>query len=69
MGRVHYNRGDEIVEITIRDTSGARMEVRRCNITDEIENGRWLKWLIQKWGVKFKIEKSFMDVDNSFLKF
>lgn len=66
MKNVRYNRGDEIVEITIRDQTGARIEVRRNNLNDEKENSKWLKWLITKWGVKFKVDNDFMDLNSEF---
>jgi hypothetical protein len=69
VSKVSYNRGDEILEVTIRDTSGARIEVRRSNISDERENGRILSWLINKWGLKFKYDKSLLDIDNDFFKY
>lgn len=68
MKNIKYNRGDEIVEVTIRDTSGARIEVRRSNLSDDKENGRWLKWLMQKWGVRFKVDGEFLNLDSDFFK-
>lgn len=69
MRGVKYNQGDEIIEVTIRDSSGARQDIRRANKSDEEENGKWLLWLIRKWGVKFKFPKEFMDVESEFFKY
>lgn len=69
MGKPKYNTGDEIIEVTIRDSSGARQDVRRANKLDAEENGKILIWLIRKWGVKFKFNKDFLDLDNEFFKF
>lgn len=69
MRQVHYNQGDEILEITIRDQTGARIEVRRCNLNDEKECGKIVKWLKDKYGFKFKFDKSWLEVDNEFLKY
>lgn len=69
MKGVRYNQGDEIIEITIRDSSGARQDVRRANKLDDEENGKWLMWLIRKWGVRFKIPKGFLDLDSEFLRY
>lgn len=71
MRRPNYNSGDEILEVTIRDTSGSKIEVRRSNLSDKKENGKILKWLIDKWGVKFKIDRtnrSLLDLEEDFLK-
>jgi len=69
MRRVSYNQGDEILEIVIRDQTGSKIEVRRCNIADEKECGRMFKWLKDKYGFKMKIEDGILDVDTEFFKF
>lgn len=69
MSRVNYNLGDEVIEIVVRDSSGAKLEVRRSNISNSKENGKWLTWLIKKWGLKFDVDKSYLDMDNEFFKF
>jgi hypothetical protein len=69
VSRSLYNHGDEILEVTIRDTSGARIEIRRSNISDKKENGNILSWLIKKWNVKFQLDKSFLDIDSDFFKY
>lgn len=69
MRQVHYNKGDEIIEVTIRDQTGARIEVRRCNLSDERECGKLLKWLKDKYGFKIKLDKLWLDSDTEFFKF
>lgn len=69
MKRVHYNRGDEIVEVVIRDSSGARIEVRRCNLSDDKECGHIIKWLKDKYNFKIKVDKEFLDTQNEFFRF
>lgn len=69
MRRVNYNIGDEIIEIVIRDSTGAKLEARRTNASNSKENGRWLTWLIKKWGVKFEVDRAYLDMDSEFFKF
>lgn len=67
---VKYNRGDEIIEVVIRDNSGSKMQIWRNNINDSTANGNLLMCLVTKWGMKFNIKKgSFLDMDSEFLKF
>lgn len=69
MRRVAYNRGDEILEVVIRDQTGSKIEVRRCNIADEKECGRMFKWLKDKYGLKMKLDGNLIDIDSEFFKF
>lgn len=69
MKSVQYNQGDEVIEVTVRDHTGARIEVRRCNLSDEKECGKLVKWLKEKYGFKFKIDREWLELDNEFLKF
>ena len=64
-----YRNGDEILEVCIRDETGAKIEVRRCNRADEIQCGRILVWLRDKWGIRFKIDKGFIEFEDEFLKY
>ena len=66
--KVKFNQGDEILEVTMRDSSMARLECRRCNNNDPEDCGRIIKWLMVKWGTRFKFEKGFLDIDSEFLK-
>lgn len=69
MRRVSYNQGDEILEVTIRDQTGSKIEVRRCNIGDEKECGRIVRWLREKYGFKAKVDKHGLEVESEFLRF
>lgn len=69
MRRVHYNKGDEIIEVTIRDQTGARIEIRRCNLADEEECGNIIRWLKDKYGFRAKINKDWLALDTEFFKF
>jgi len=69
MRSVSYNRGDDILEVTIRDSSGGKIEVRRCNLSDGKQCGMILKWLKDKYQFTPLIDKSFFDLQNEFLKF
>ena len=65
--KVKFNSGDEILEVTIRDASMGKIETRRCNKSDAQDCGEILLWLINKWGVRFKVNKTFFNLDSEFL--
>lgn len=65
---VRYNSGDEVIEIKVLDDKGGKLDARRANKSDSEANSRWLKWLVEKWGVKFK-EQRTEKVDSEFLKY
>ena len=69
MKNVRYNQSDEIIEVIIRDASGQKMQVWRNNISDAKRNGNLLKTLMKKWGMKFELEKGFLDLETEILKF
>lgn len=62
-----FNKNDEIIEVTIRDATGRRIEVRRSNKLDKVGNGKLLMWLMKKWDVKFKVSNELLDFDSDFL--
>lgn len=66
--KIRYNQGDDILEVVVKDATGAKIEVRRANKQDHNECGKIIKWLIQKHGFKFKIDKMWIDMDNEFFK-
>ena len=66
---VNYNQGDEIIEVIIRDGSGAKLQIWRNNIIDSKANGRLLSLLIRKWGMNFDNTKEFTNIESEFLKF
>lgn len=69
MNNVKYNRGDEIIEVIIKDGTGKKMQIWRNNITDSVANGKLLEVLVKKWGMEFgKSNKTFLNLDNEFLK-
>lgn len=69
MKNVKYNRGDEIIEVIIRDSSGSKMQIWRNNINDFRANGKLLMCLIKKWGMRFDLpDKSWLDIDNEFFR-
>lgn len=66
--RIRYNRGDEILDISIRDQSGAKIEIRRCNLSDEEEYGRIVFHIYKKYGKLPKLKgKSLLDMDSEML--
>ena len=67
--RVHYNTGDEIIELTIRDQTGSKIEVYRCNGKDAEELGRILYRIFKKFDIKPKLPNNFLDITNEFFKF
>ncbi len=69
MKNVSYNNRDEIIEVIIRDSSGQKMQVWRNNLRDAKRNGNLLRNLIKKWGMKFELDKGFLDLDTEILKF
>jgi hypothetical protein len=66
--KVHYNQGDEILEVVVKDQTGAKIEVRRCNLADEKECGKIMIWLKDKYGFKVNIDHSFLSLESELLK-
>ena len=71
MGNIIKGSSDDIIEITVRDYSGARQESRRCPAKDEASLDRIIKWLKEKYGTgtTTENEKSWLSLDSEFLKF
>lgn len=68
MGHILYSeRIGDILEVTIRDYSGARIESRKCNLLDKKAIRIIVLWLKEKYGVE--IEKDWFAVEDDFLKF
>lgn len=69
-----YNRGDEIIEITVKDPSGAKEESISFNKLDKKNVARALKYLEEKWGLdtsfyrKVSIEPGITETDESFFE-
>lgn len=78
IGNVFYRRNGEVIEVTIRAHDGTRIESRKCNIADEKEATRLLKWLKEKYGfaplfdtteVKEALKPDLLDDEGDYLKF
>jgi hypothetical protein len=50
MGTIDYQRSGEVIEITIRDSSGAKIERHVCNMRDKKKYASILKYLQDKYG-------------------
>lgn len=61
-----FNGSSDVIEITIRDSLGSKIENRAANMSDKKAISRMLYWLEAKYGLKIKprIEK-----DTEFLNF
>ena len=62
-----FNKGEDIIEIIIRDQTGHKLEERRCNMSDKKELVNILKWVKSKYNAQF--DDDWLSVDNEFLKF
>ena len=67
MVRVSYQNGDEIIEVIVRDSSGAKIETWRCNRDDEKEYGKIISRIWRKYGAKPIFDNSFLDIDKGIL--
>lgn len=58
MGKTHnwvdYNRTGDVIEITIRNSSGAKMEKWVINCLDKKRLRQVMRTLKEKWGVDFR---------------
>lgn len=62
--KAEYNRGSDIIEIVIRDSSGAKMDILRANVDDEEVVLALFKSIIKKYGYKKGIEDNFWEADK-----
>lgn len=69
MASLNLNMGDEILEVIIKDRTGAKIEVRRCNLSDRKEGGKIIKWLKDKYDFNPLFSNGFTELDSEFLKF
>ena len=60
--RTHYNNGDEILEIIVRDQTGGKIETLRCNMSDNKQVTRIIRYLKSKYGITF-MESSNQESD------
>lgn len=68
MRRVRYNHGDEILEIIVKDQSGAKIEVFRCNGQDAEEYANIIMRIYKKFDIKPKLPNNFLDINSEFFK-
>jgi hypothetical protein len=52
----NYNRKGNIVEIIVRDYSGAKIEAHKCNIHDKKKYASILRYLKDKYGFEPEID-------------
>lgn len=50
MGRIDYHRHGDVIEIIIRDYSGAKIETLRCQVGDKRKYKQTLDYLKEKYG-------------------
>ena len=56
MARVDYQRSGEVIEIIIRDYSGAKLEVHKCNGADKKKYRAILDYLKDKYGFEPEVD-------------
>lgn len=59
---MRYNEGGEIIEITIRDNSGAKIETYKFQVDDKDRANHIIYSIIKKYGLKRKKEEN-RDID------
>ena len=69
MGNIINGNSDDIVEINIRDYSGAKIETRRFPAKDETSLKKIFKWIREKYGTGTPEKSDWLDLDNQFFKF
>jgi len=55
MNSYEYQRSAEVIEITIRDGTRAKIETRKASMQDEKAAKEMARWLYQKYGYKLEI--------------
>ena len=61
-----YLSSGDIVEVIIKDSSGRKIDTRKCNGDDKVEYGKLLKYLLDKYG--FSPEITFPEQVNQMKK-
>ena len=80
MGNIIRGNNGEILDVTIRDFSGAKIQGFKSNSDDEVTNTSIIKILIEKYGVKLDLDRlkkdlnrkeegDWLSTDSEFLKF
>jgi len=62
---VDYNRSAEIIEITIRDRTKAKIETKRANSFDKKEISKIVRYFSDKYGIDFTPEISVKESINA----
>ena len=75
-GKFYINGKADFLEVTIRDYSGAKIEIVRCSLGDKVAETKLFKYLYTKYGFSpdlnnLKEEKSneILDFNSEFLDF
>ena len=64
-----FNRGEDIIEVVIRDQAGNKIDERRCAISDSASILNILRWIKTKYNANLDIDKDILSYDNEFFKF
>lgn len=56
MGTINYYRTGEVIEIIVRDYSGAKIETHRCTAKQKKEYAKILNYLKDKYGFSPEID-------------
>ncbi|UCD20930.1 MAG: hypothetical protein JSW08_00060 [archaeon] len=66
MGTINYYRTGEIIEIIIRDFSGAKIETLKCTLGEKKKYAKILNYLKEKYGFEPEVSKSDFDEEMSY---
>lgn len=68
MSSIHYyHRNDDLIEIIIRDSTGAKLERWCCRLSDRDALKKLIQNLKEKYGFELDEDNDWIDGDNSFL--
>ena len=56
MGTINYHRTGDVVEIIIRDYSGAKIETLRCAVKQKAQYKKILDYLKEKYGFSPEVD-------------
>ena len=62
-----FNQNSEIIEIIVRDGTGSRIESRKFQAKDSKEITPIVNWLMEKYGFKIKVSKTWLDMESDVL--
>ena len=66
--KLQFDRGNEIIEVIIRDCSGMKIESRKCLLDDPVATSHLMKWLSDKYGFAPIIDND-SNIKNDILAF